>query len=274
MNWQGGSGQWGSNSWSIAGRAPSWTDNALLGAALGQNAVTVTGFQHANHTTVNGGRLHVADDSSLASEVVVNAGGAISGDGWVASNLTLRGDLAASGAQPLKVLGRADVAGGELTLLDGYTQPPGTSREFVVLEAFGGVQGSLSTAINAPLGAGLFLEHIDSTTDPTKILVRIRSADADYNNNGRVDAADYVVWRKRLGAAVEPGSGADANRSGIIDAGDYDIWRSQFGAMVTSGAVSSATTTPIPEPRTIYLILATFFILPFSGRALSSTRAQ
>ena len=42
----------------------------------------------------------------------------------------------------------------------------------------------------------------------------------DYNNNGRVDAADYVVWRKRIG----PGSLPNENPTqspGSVDAADY-----------------------------------------------------
>jgi hypothetical protein len=285
MHWQAASGEWSSNSWSIAGRAPSWTDNAFLGATLGQNAVTVTGVQQANHTTVNGGRLHIANDSSLASEVVVNAGGSISfasdsslasevvvnaggtilGGGWIASNLTLRGDLVASDANPLRISGRADVAGGELKLPDDYTQPPNTvSAPFAVLETLGGIQGRLITAKNSSLGAGLFLEEIDYTTDPRKIVVQIRSVvDGDYNNNGITDAADFILWRKTFGTAVANGTGADGNHSGIIDAEDYNIWRSQFGAIFSAAAGSGAIAL-LPEPATISLAVG--ILLPLMSR--------
>src|SRR2546423_553780 len=44
----------------------------------------------------------------------------------------------------------------------------------------------------------------------------------DYNQNGVVDAADYVVWRKTLNSSASPqGSGADGNGNGTIDAGDF-----------------------------------------------------
>ena len=55
----------------------------------------------------------------------------------------------------------------------------------------------------------------------------------DYNRNGIVDPADYVVWRDTLGEDVFwPGDGADGNQSGIIDEGDYEFWRSQFGKLI------------------------------------------
>ena len=41
------------------------------------------------------------------------------------------------------------------------------------------------------------------------------SPTGDYNGNGVVDAADYVVWRKTLNSTASPtGSGADGNQSG------------------------------------------------------------
>ena len=66
----------------------------------------------------------------------------------------------------------------------------------------------------------------------------------DYNGNGIVDAADYVIWRRTLDqTGLTPGSGADGNSNGMIDAGDYTFWRSQFGSVV-SGVGAVATTIP------------------------------
>src|SRR4051812_21665961 len=43
----------------------------------------------------------------------------------------------------------------------------------------------------------------------------------DYDTDGDVDAADYVLWRKTLNQFVPSGSGADGNKDGIIDQPDY-----------------------------------------------------
>jgi hypothetical protein len=64
----------------------------------------------------------------------------------------------------------------------------------------------------------------------------------DYNRNGAVDAADYVVWRKSLGQ-TGTGLAADGNGNGEIDAGDYDLWRANFGW--SSGSTANEE---IPEP--------------------------
>jgi hypothetical protein len=72
----------------------------------------------------------------------------------------------------------------------------------------------------------------------------------DYNQNGVVDAADYVVWRKTLNQSASPaGSGADGNESGAIDAGDYEFWRARFGNVVP-GTTSGFNSATVPEPAT------------------------
>jgi hypothetical protein len=58
----------------------------------------------------------------------------------------------------------------------------------------------------------------------------------DYNNNGIVDAADYVVWRNGLGTTFTQN--------------DYNVWRTNFGR--TAGAGSGATAIAVvPEPATL-----------------------
>jgi hypothetical protein len=71
----------------------------------------------------------------------------------------------------------------------------------------------------------------------------------DYNGNGIVDAADYVIWRNTMG---QEGSGlaADGNGNGVVDSGDYDFWRARVGN--SSGAVANA----VPEPTAASIVYA------------------
>jgi hypothetical protein len=68
----------------------------------------------------------------------------------------------------------------------------------------------------------------------------------DYNQNGEVDAADYVLWRKTLGTNVAAYSGADGDGDGVIDQDDYGVWRAHFGETLpppgagSGSAISSA----------------------------------
>jgi hypothetical protein len=58
----------------------------------------------------------------------------------------------------------------------------------------------------------------------------------DYNHNGKVDAADYTLWRDTLGQTVSSGTGADGNGNGKIDSADYSFWVSHFGNVVAGSA--------------------------------------
>jgi hypothetical protein len=72
----------------------------------------------------------------------------------------------------------------------------------------------------------------------------VDALDGDFNNDGSVDAADYVVWRKGLGGPFTPD--------------DYDTWRTNFGR--TSGAGAAAdldidVTSSVPEASSIVLLM-------------------
>lgn len=52
----------------------------------------------------------------------------------------------------------------------------------------------------------------------------------DYNRDGRVDAADYSVWRDSVGArGTQRLSGADGTGDGNVTAEDYAVWRAHYG---------------------------------------------
>jgi Ca2+-binding RTX toxin-like protein len=56
----------------------------------------------------------------------------------------------------------------------------------------------------------------------------------DFNRNGTVDLADYVAWRKTLGASQLAFTGADGNGDGIVDAADHAVWNANFGQSIAS----------------------------------------
>jgi hypothetical protein len=60
--------------------------------------------------------------------------------------------------------------------------------------------------------------------------------DGDFNTDGSVDAADYVVWRK--------------NPDGTYTEADYDMWLTNFG----STEVGAGSGAAVPEPATVSLV--------------------
>jgi hypothetical protein len=66
----------------------------------------------------------------------------------------------------------------------------------------------------------------------------------DFNDDGSVDAADYVVWRNTNGQIVPGGSGADANEDGTVNQTDYLLWRANFGRSTDNPAVRTDTAVP------------------------------
>jgi hypothetical protein len=73
----------------------------------------------------------------------------------------------------------------------------------------------------------------------------------DYNNNGVVDAADYVAWRENLNQSVTLPNDATP---GTVSAADYDVWRANFGRTVGSGSAFAAGDA-VPEPAALALLL-------------------
>ena len=62
----------------------------------------------------------------------------------------------------------------------------------------------------------------------------------DYNLNGTVDLADYVVWRKTSGTSVPAYTAGDGNGDGLVNAADYAIWQANFGRTAAVGPGAGA----------------------------------
>jgi uncharacterized protein YjbI with pentapeptide repeats len=67
----------------------------------------------------------------------------------------------------------------------------------------------------------------------------------DFNHDGAVDSADYVVWRKGLGTTYTQDH--------------FNQWRANFGATLGGGALAPSAKTPsptVPEPSSFMLVAA------------------
>jgi uncharacterized protein YjbI with pentapeptide repeats len=88
----------------------------------------------------------------------------------------------------------------------------------------------------------------------------------DYNQNGVVDAADYVVWRKNQNTMnLLPNDPT----GGTIGVAQYNTWRADFGHTAGSGSGAYANAA-VSEPSTMLLFALTAPLLSLRGRRVDS----
>jgi hypothetical protein len=194
------------------------------------NTVTGLGSIANGGTLGTGGSTGLSGDLSSTGTLAIDIGGTTSNsyDSWnVSGAATLSGVLA------------VDAVGGFA---------PAAGQSFTILTA------SSVSAASLTLGgpdAGLFT----LVKNPTSLVLQSVSAGVagDYNHNGVVDAADYVVWRNTNGQNVTAGTGADGDGNGVVNAADYTFYRARFGNTSGSGVGSGAGA--VPEPAAAVLML-------------------
>jgi Tol biopolymer transport system component len=132
----------------------------------------------------------------------------------------------------------------EVTLIDGFMPQAGDSFDILDWTTLAGSFASLDLPL---LGSGLSWNTSQIYTSGILAITRAVAVEGDFNLDGAVDAADYVVWRKRNGSPQE-----------------YDIWRTNFGRTAgagsgsadhAAGSASSPSHSSVPEPFSYSLAL-------------------
>jgi hypothetical protein len=127
------------------------------------------------------------------------------------------------------------------------------------------------SGMNHPEFLGNVNRDINATEEIWKFFSRhelpavMPAAAGDYNQNGSVDAADYVVWRNGVGTTYAQG--------------DYDVWRAHFGRAPSAGwsagsgaagyplgASAEPLSSALPEPPTTLLCLLIIIVSLFPRR--------
>jgi len=91
----------------------------------------------------------------------------------------------------------------------------------------------------------------------------------DYNRDGSVDLADFVVWRKLAGQTGD--LAADGNEDNIVDTDDYTLWRGNFGRSATDPVQES--TAAVPEPVSLSLVLVASIVGLVPRRQIATRRS-
>jgi hypothetical protein len=177
-----------------------------------------TALRLMSYTVINGHPI-LAIQSIGDSHVGVYSVADPAAPAWLASGRNVSGTVAANGN------GTGAMAWGATTV-----NPDGSiSTNLYGMSTNQGIQAFTFTLSAPPLVAG------------------------DYNNNGVVDGADYVIWRDTLTqVAVPAGTGADGSGNGTVGPEDYDFWRARFGNVVGGGAGNGSAA---PEPCGLTLSL-------------------
>jgi autotransporter-associated beta strand protein len=192
---------------------------------LGQsNLKFVAPNTYTGGTTVAAGVLRVSGSAATvgAGDVTVVMGGVLDIGSGVANAIadTATLSLAGGGTAGVADVAFADLGAGVIErvatlVLGGATQTNGLTYGSTLSSAV--VQNNEFFAGTGIVSMGL---------------------SGDFNSDGSVDAADYVLWR----------------RTGGTEAG-YNIWRANIGRTLNSSVSTSNANTTVPEPATLVVLM-------------------
>lgn len=119
--------------------------------------------------------------------------------------------------------------------------------------------GAYANWSNAAVGVGGYGGSIlwtDNFQVGTAVVETGDGAPGDYNGDGSVDAADYVLWRK----GIEPLPFNEVATIGITNDEDYDVWRANFGSEALGSGNDLGDGGAVPEPGSVGLVSAAVLV--------------
>jgi T5SS/PEP-CTERM-associated repeat protein len=175
----------------------------------------------------------------------------------------------ATGTSLINATGVADLDGAviDLALMGGFTPSVGATFDLLKASNFGST--GTGTTQNVGTGMGFTLAADDAgifslavvTSGASKILratfLGSAGVQGDYNNNGVVDMADYVLWKNGGPMQNDPTPG--------VQPADYTFWKAHFGAHAGSGSALGSGAA-VPEPS-VGLLFAIGAVLGGIGRS-------
>ncbi|MEX0612394.1 MAG: hypothetical protein WD229_09755 [Pirellulales bacterium] len=216
-------------------------------------------------TTVADGALFVTNNTGSgtgAGPVSVNAGATLGGNGIIIGDVTSSGTLApgdtvgtlhVDGSYSQVTGGRLEIGinsttnhdqlavsgatllAGELavSMIGGFMPTAGNVFEIITASGF---SNSTFTSLNLPTLADSLVWKVNYGESSVTLSVALPG---DFNHDGTVDAADYVVWRKNPGDIYTPD--------------DFNVWRANLGQTSGSGSLADDA---VPEPTAAAMLIA------------------
>jgi hypothetical protein len=128
-----------------------------------------------------------------------------------------------------------------LVNLGGGTYAPSVGTAFTFLTTTGDVGGAFSH-VQGPDGYNWRVNYLANSVQ------LVVGNPGDFNNDGLVDARDYVVWRQNSGGPL-----------------NFAAWRSHFGMTYGSGTVGGFG-TGVPEPSALLMIAGAACVLALNRK--------
>lgn len=173
----------------------------------------------------------------------------VDGDYTQSSGATLQLEIYSPNALDLLDVSGNITAGGTLAVaLDANAPAPQAGDEFDLMD-FSSFTGVFDFVVLPALGSGLVWDNSLLLTQG--VMKVIAGLSGDFNDDGKVDATDYIVWRRSSGL-IGAGLAADGNADLHVDDTDYSIWKANFGRTLSGSGEGIASA--VPEPGTIMLL--------------------
>jgi hypothetical protein len=208
--------------------------NGIVNVGPGSKAVFFGDVSGSGTFPLAGSVEFLGSVSPGNSPGLMSFGGNVSLDNASRLDIEIAGATKGGQYDTLVISGAATIAGAlDVSLLTGFIPQAGNS--FEILTAAGGVIGTFSDTLLPRLSANLSW-NLNYGLNSVVLSVVATSIPGDFNLNGVVDSADYVVWRKGFGTTYTQN--------------DYNVWRTHFGQIAGSGSGATATAA-VPEPSTL-----------------------
>ncbi|HEY3395290.1 MAG TPA: hypothetical protein VGK58_21495 [Lacipirellulaceae bacterium] len=208
----------------------------------------------------SGAKLFVNGSKTGAGAVTINSNSTLAGTGSIDGDVTNNGtiapgtdigtltltdnvtmgadshlaiELSGASADKLVVGGNLDLSNGELLDVAGT----GSGSSWIIATYAGTLTGVFDTVT-----PGFMVDYGDGSNSQITLMATTAGLPGDWNQDGKVDAADYVIWRK------DP-----ASHGGDPDG--YNTWRQNFGNSSGNGSNAIFAGAAVPEPAAVVLIL-------------------
>ena len=145
--------------------------------------------------------------------------------------------------------------------LSGFAELGTGVNEFVGAVVLGSTMYTTPGTTFGRVGIGATIESDEFFIgDGIITIAALAGVPGDFNGNGIVDAADYVLWRK--GGPLQN----EVSNSGTVDEQDYLDWRAHFGNSGSGSGSGLQAAGGVPEPATIALVGLGVTLVGFSRR--------